>query len=67
IQAGISELIRDKTVLVIAHRMRTVANADKIVVLDNGAVAESGAPETLLAAKGIFTGMIERQRTGSKE
>jgi ATP-binding cassette subfamily B protein len=67
IQSGISELIRHKTVLVIAHRMRTVANADKIVVLDNGAVAESGAPETLLAAKGIFAGMIERQRTGSAE
>ncbi|MDR0750346.1 MAG: ABC transporter ATP-binding protein/permease [Tannerellaceae bacterium] len=62
IQAGISELIRHKTVLVIAHRMRTVANADKIVVLNNGAVAESGAPETLLAAKGIFAGMAERQK-----
>ncbi|MDR1668012.1 MAG: ABC transporter ATP-binding protein, partial [Bacteroidales bacterium] len=65
IQSGISELIRHKTVLVIAHRMRTVANADKIVVLDNGTVAESGAPETLLAAKGIFAGMIERQRVKS--
>ena len=62
IQAGISELIRNKTVLVIAHRMRTVANADKIVVLDSGAVAESGKPEELLAVKGIFAGMIERQR-----
>ncbi|MDR0412210.1 MAG: ABC transporter ATP-binding protein/permease [Dysgonamonadaceae bacterium] len=67
IQTGISTLIRNKTVLVIAHRMRTVASADKIVVLDNGAVAESGAPKTLLAAKGIFAEMIERQRTGSKE
>jgi ATP-binding cassette subfamily B protein len=62
IQAGISELIRHKTVLVIAHRMRTVANADKIVVLDNGTVAESGDPEALLTTKGIFAGMIERQR-----
>jgi ATP-binding cassette subfamily B protein len=61
IQAGISELIRNKTVLVIAHRMRTVANADKIVVLDNGVVAESGTPEKLLAAKGIFAGMAARQ------
>jgi ATP-binding cassette subfamily B protein len=41
--------------------MRTVANADKIVVLDNGVVAESGSPETLLAAKGIFAGMAARQ------
>jgi ATP-binding cassette subfamily B protein len=61
IQTGISALIHNKTVLVIAHRMRTIAGADKIVVLDNGAVAESGAPEELLAAKGIFAGMIERQ------
>ena len=42
IQAGISELVRNKTVLIIAHRMRTVANADKIVVLENGSVAEMG-------------------------
>ena len=61
IQAGISALVRSKTVLVIAHRMRTVAKADKIVVLRNGSVAESGAPEALLAAKGIFAGMVERQ------
>jgi ATP-binding cassette subfamily B protein len=40
--------------------MRTVANADKIVVLDNGVVAESGSPEKLLAAKGIFAGMAAR-------
>lgn len=47
IQAGISELVRNKTVLIIAHRMRTVANADKIVVLENGSVAEMGTPEEL--------------------
>jgi ATP-binding cassette, subfamily B, bacterial IrtB/YbtQ len=41
--------------------MRTVANADKIVVLANGAVAESGSPETLKLQKGIFTKMVERQ------
>jgi ATP-binding cassette subfamily B protein len=61
IQAGISALIHNKTVLVIAHRMRTVAGADKIVVLHNGAVAESGAPGELLAAKGIFAAMMKRQ------
>ena len=61
IQAGISELIRDKTVLIIAHRMRTVANADKIVVLENGRVAESGSPEELKAKKGIFSRMVKRQ------
>jgi ATP-binding cassette subfamily B protein len=41
--------------------MRTVANADKIVVLDNGSVAENGSPEELLATKGIFAGMATRQ------
>ena len=47
IQAGISELVRDKTVLIIAHRMRTVANADKIIVLKDGQVVESGSAEYL--------------------
>ncbi len=61
IQAGISELIRDKTVLIIAHRMRTVANADKIVVLENGCVAESGNPDLLKSKKGIFAKMVDRQ------
>ena len=63
IQAGISELVRDKTVLIIAHRMRTVANADKIVVLENGNVVEIGSPEELKKHKGIFARMVERQVT----
>ncbi len=61
IQAGISALIRNKTVLIIAHRMRTVANADKIVVLANGGVAETGSPSELKIQKGIFSKMMERQ------
>lgn len=48
LQRGISELVRGKTVLVIAHRLRTVANADKIVVLSSGRVVESGAPAELM-------------------
>jgi ATP-binding cassette subfamily B protein len=67
VQAGISELIRHKTVLVIAHRMRTVANTDKIVVLDNGSVVESGTPGELLAAEGIFAGMTARQEVRREE
>ena len=63
IQAGISELVRNKTVLIIAHRMRTVANADKIVVLENGSVAEMGTPEELKKKNGIFTRMVNRQVT----
>lgn len=61
IQAGISELVRNKTVLVIAHRMRTVATADKIVVLENGVVKEAGRPEELKSMNGIFAGMVRRQ------
>lgn len=61
IQSGISELVRDKTVLIIAHRMRTVANADKIVVLSNGEISEMGDPEELEQSNGIFSKMIKRQ------
>lgn len=61
IQAGISALVKNKTVLIIAHRMRTVANADKIVVLANGGVAETGSPAELKTQKGIFSKMMERQ------
>lgn len=63
IQAGISELVRNKTVLIIVHRMRTVANADKIVVLENGSVAEMGTPEELKKKNGIFARMVNRQVT----
>ena len=63
IQAGISELVRNKTVLIIAHRMLTVANADKIVVLENGSVAEMGTPEELKKKNGIFARMVNRQVT----
>ncbi|WP_080904623.1 ABC transporter ATP-binding protein [Parabacteroides sp. Marseille-P3160] len=63
IQTAISELVRNKTVLIIAHRMRTVANADKIVVLDNGSVAETGSPEELGKHNGLFARMVDRQRS----
>lgn len=66
IQAGISELVRNKTVLIIAHRMRTVANADKIVVLDKGSVVEMGPPEVLRKQNRIFAGMAARQDTNVK-
>ncbi len=61
IQAGISELVKNKTVLIIAHRMRTVANADKIVVLANGQVVETGSPEELKLRNGLFAKMLQRQ------
>ncbi|QFJ55144.1 ABC transporter ATP-binding protein [Pseudobutyrivibrio xylanivorans] len=61
IQEAISDLIKDKTVLVIAHRMRTVDGADKIVVLKDGVVAEQGAPSELHGVKGIYSHMINMQ------
>ena len=61
IQTALSRLIKDKTVLVIAHRMRTVAGADKIVVLEGGTVAEEGSPDELINKNGIFARMVKLQ------
>lgn len=61
IQQALSHLIRNKTVLIIAHRMRTIANADHIVVLRDGTVAEQGTPEALLEKDGIYKHMTELQ------
>lgn len=61
IQAGISELVKNKTVLIIAHRMRTIANADKILVLGNGKIIEQGTPGELKARGGYFARMLTLQ------
>lgn len=61
IQTALSRLIKDKTVLIIAHRMRTVAGADKIVVLDGGIVAEEGSPDQLMRENGIYSHMVKLQ------
>ena len=61
IQRALSELIKNKTVIIIAHRMRTIAKADKIVVLDDGRIVEQGSPEELLALNGLFKRMVELQ------
>ena len=66
IQKALSKLIRNKTVLVIAHRMRTVENADRIVVLSGGHVAEEGSPEELLKNNGIFSHMVALQKESSE-
>ncbi len=50
---ALSELIKNKTVIIIAHRMRTIANANKIVVLDGGKIVEQGKPEKLIAGDGL--------------
>lgn len=62
IQQALSTLIKDKTVLIIAHRMRTISGADHIIVLKDGVVAEDGTPEELLKADGIYKSMVEQQR-----
>lgn len=66
VQSALSRLIKDKTVMVIAHRMRTVAAANKIVVLANGTVAEQGTPSELMKSKGMFSQMVSIQ-TGDKQ
>ena len=66
VQRALSRLLAGKTVLVIAHRMRTVANADKIVVLKEGRVAEQGAPAELMAREGgLYRRMVELQTEAS--
>lgn len=65
IQTAISELVRNRTVLIIAHRMRTIANADKIVVLENGRVTETGSPSALIKKNGHFARMLRMQSTNT--
>ena len=61
IQEALSRLIKNKTVLIIAHRMRTVAGADKVVVLKDGIVAEQGRPDELYARNGLYAHMVDLQ------
>ena len=61
IQTALSKLIKNKTVIIIAHRMRTVSGADKIVVLSDGTVKETGKPDDLLKQNGIFAKMVQSQ------
>ena len=65
VQEALSRLLAGKTVIVIAHRMRTVENADKLVVLADGVVAEQGSPAQLMAAGGQFARMVELQRASA--
>ena len=61
IQEAISELVSGKTVLVIAHRMRTIEAADQIVVLDKGVVAEKGNHDTLMKKNGLYRKLVDLQ------
>ena len=64
IQEALSRLIRNKTVIVIAHRMRTVSGADKIVVLSGGTIVEEGRPAELMQNQGFFAAMTRAQTEG---
>jgi len=61
IQIAISELVRKKTVIIIAHRMRTIANADKVIVLEEGKIIETGSPDVLKKNNGAFANMLDIQ------
>ena len=62
VKEALSALLKDKTVMVIAHRMRTVANADKIVVLDDGKISEMGTPKELMKKNGLYSHLVNLQR-----
>jgi len=65
VQEALSRLVSDKTVMIIAHRMRTVEDADRVVVLHGGKVAEEGSPIELRESGGIFARMVELQTSSS--
>ena len=66
VQEALSRLLAGKTVLVIAHRMRTVAGADRIVVLENGRVVQQGPPAELMAQGGLYRRMVELQNESAQ-
>ena len=61
IQGAISELVKNKTLLVIAHRLNTIRDADNIVVIKEGNIAEQGTHNELIALNGIYKNMVELQ------
>ena len=65
IQAAISELVRGKTLLVVAHRLHTIAGADQILVIDDGKIVERGTHAELMSADGIYRNMVTKRAATS--
>ena len=61
IQEAISELVKNKTLLVIAHRLNTIRDADNIIVIKEGNIVEQGTHNELIALNGIYKNMVELQ------
>ena len=66
IQESLQKLIKDRTTLAIAHRLSTLRNATRLIVLDKGTVAEVGTHDELMRKKGIYYGLVMAQRQMSK-
>jgi ATP-binding cassette, subfamily B, bacterial len=64
VQDALDRLMRDRTTFVIAHRLATVVNADKIVVLMDGKIAETGRHRDLMAQNGYYASLVKRQTRG---
>lgn len=65
IQEAISELVKGKTLLVIAHRLNTIQNADQILVIDNGQIAQQGTHEKLLKQPGIYQDFVNIRKSAA--
>ena len=66
VQKALSHLIANRTVIMIAHRMRTIANASKLIVLEDGHVVEQGTPEQLLRKEGVYQRMVDLQKMSNE-
>jgi ABC-type multidrug transport system fused ATPase/permease subunit len=67
VQQAIHKNLRGHTVLIVAHRLSTIENADKILVLKNGEIAEMGNHRELLEQNGLYAHLVRKQMTGNKK